>query len=77
MAGAVREAEAFVGARSLDCVVLAIGAEAVFMAEVVFVEAAVTPCELELVADTTLDLGSVGAGLKIEADGTRGFAASA
>lgn len=47
------------------------------MAAVVFVDAAVTPSELELAADATLDLGSTVAGLDIEADGTRGFAASA
>ena len=77
MVGAVREAEAFVGARSLDWVVLAIGAGAVLVAGVIFAEAAVTPCELELAADATLALGSTTADLEIEVDGTRGFAASA
>ena len=66
-----------VGASNLDCVVLATGAGAVDVVAPVLVEAAVAPCELELAADGTLDLGSTTADLEIVADGIRGFAASA
>ena len=65
-----------VGASNLDCVVLTTGAGAVVVF-VLFVEAAVTPCEFELAAEGTLDLGSTTADLVIVADGTLGFAASA
>jgi hypothetical protein len=75
--GAAREAEALVGASNLDCVVLATGAGAVVAAVLLFEEAAVAPCELELAADATLGLGSTAAGLESVADGTLGFAASA
>ena len=73
---AAREAEALVGASNLDCGVLTTGAGAVVVV-LLFVEAAVAPCEFELAADATLDLGSTVAGLEIVADGTLGFAASA
>ena len=77
MVGAAREAEALVGASNLDCVDLATGAGAVVVFVLLFVDTAVTPCELELAADATLDLGSTAADLEIVADGTRGFAAPA
>lgn len=77
MVGAAREAEALVGASNLDCIDLATGAGAVVVFVLLFVDTAVIPCELELAADGTLDLGSTIADLEIVADGTRGFAASA